>query len=134
MGYYASGFGDANLKNNIDINKIESEIKALNLSSDFQWEINTLDNTIYFNEATNRWDELTTDCFLKTISPYITEGIANYSGEENDIWRYVYNPEEERWYEEDASIDYNFENYSDEELIEELENRGYIVTKKKGGK
>ncbi len=34
------------------------------------------------------------------------------------------------WVEESAMIDYNFESYTDEQMIEELDRRGYIVQKK----
>ena len=66
---------------------------------------------------------------IEALIPYITEGCAYCSGEEDCIWRYVYHPESETWKEENARIDYNFESYTDEELITELAKRGYKVTK-----
>ena len=39
-------------------------------------------------------------------------------------------PDGQEWVEESAMIDYNFESYTDEQMIEELDRRGYIVQKK----
>ena len=52
-----------------------------------------------------------------------------YSGDDNCNWRFVFDSENECWLEESGIIDYNFESYTDEDLITEIEKRGYKVTK-----
>ncbi len=42
----------------------------------------------------------------------------------------MFNPDTGGWTEENAHIDFNFETYSDQDLIQELEKRGYEVKKK----
>ena len=46
-------------------------------------------------------------------------------------WRYIYNPVLNKWKEKNACTSYGFEGYTDDELIDELKNRGYIVRKSK---
>ena len=126
MGYYASGQGSVVLKKEVDVNEV---LKVLENLSDCDIEFEERDNNIDFWESDSHWHEEDTFAFLEALIPYITEGCAYYSGEEDCIWRYVYYPESETWEEENARIDYNFESYTDEELITELAKRGYKVTR-----
>lgn len=126
MGYHASGQGFVVLKKEVDVNEV---FKVLENLSDCDIEFEEQDNYIDFWEDNTHWDEEDTYVFLDALIPYITEGCANYSGEGDCIWRYVYYPESETWEEENARIDYNFESYTDKELITELEKRGYKVTR-----
>lgn len=126
MGYYACGQGSVVLKNEVDINEVINILKSL---PDCDIEFEERDNYIDFWESYSYWHEEDTFAFLEALIPYITEGRADYSGEEDCIWRYVYHPESEKWKQENAIIDYNFESYTDEELITELAKRGYKVTR-----
>lgn len=76
-----------------------------------------------------RYHEEDTEEFLSVIAPYISDGCLEYYGEDKCIWRFIFDPDTKKWNEEDAHIDYHCENYSDEELIQILERRGYSVTK-----
>jgi hypothetical protein len=49
------------------------------------------------------------------------------STDDNAQWRYRFDPETEKWSEESGVIDYNFESYNDDEIINELRKRGYLV-------
>lgn len=46
-------------------------------------------------------------------------------GEDGDIWRYRFISENGYWLEEKPQIVYGLNDFSDEILIQELENRGY---------
>ena len=125
MGYYANGSGSVVLKESVDK---ESVLKLLeDLETDIEFELCC--DGIGFWENDSHWHEEDTFEFLETLTPYIKEGCANYTGEEDCIWRYKFYPESETWKEEYATVDYNFESYTDEELIAELTKRGYKVTK-----
>ena len=76
-----------------------------------------------------KYHEEDTREFLTVITPYITEGTLNYSGEDDSIWRFVFDYEKQTWNEEDATIAYGFEDYTDWDLIQELKNRGYKISK-----
>ncbi len=125
MGYYASGSGSVVLKENVDKKNV---LKLLeDLGTDIEFEL--YNDTIDFYEDDSHWHEEDTFEFLETLTPYIKQGCANYTGEEDCIWRYKFYPESETWEEECATVDYNFESYTDEKLIAELTKRGYKITK-----
>ena len=125
MGYYACGDGTVTIKENVNIDKVISLLQKLN-DNDIEFE--KRDNYIDFWENDSHWHEENTFEFLDALTPYITEGRADYSGEDDCIWRYIFHPESETWEEENATIDYNFESYTDEELIAEIIKRGYKVS------
>lgn len=125
MGYYASGDGSATLKEGVNQTELANLLDGLpNSDMDFEF----YENKISFWENDSHWHEEDTFEFLEALIPYITDGCAHYSGEEDCIWRYKFYSESETWEEESATIDYNFESYTDEELITELVKRGYKVT------
>lgn len=126
MGYYASGQGSVVLKDEVNFNEV---IKMLENLPNSDIEFDMRDSNIDFWEVDSHWHEDDTFEFLEALIPYITEGFANYSGEDDCIWRYIYYPESETWEEENATIDFNFESYTDEELIAEIIKRGYKVSR-----
>lgn len=126
MGYYAYGNGSVVFKKGVNQAKVIDLLENLP-NSTIEFEV--YDKGVSFWENDSHWHEEDTFEFLEALIPYITEGCANYSGEEDCIWRYKFYPESETWEEECATIDYNFESYTDEELIAELTKRGYKVTR-----
>ncbi len=131
MGYYASGSGSATI--------IKGQEKALTAALEnkygkrvvccgFDYDIDEIDGVCYINiYDSEKYHEDSTTEFLSVIAPYISEGHLDYSGEDDCIWRFIYSSDTKEWKEENATIDYHFESYSDEELIKELEKRGYSV-------
>lgn len=133
MGYYASGSGDATFKDSVNKEMVEKAISDFYKSKEGQkyYSLN-YDTDIYSIEIWDdeKYHEDDTLTFLEILSPYIKEGCINYSGEDDCIWRFVFNPKTGKWDEEYADIVYGFESYSDEELIDELLKRGYAVKKR----
>ena len=131
MGYYASGSGSATI--------IKGQEKALEavlenkygkrgLNCGLEYDFDNIKDECYISiYDSEKYHEDSTTEFLSVIAPYISEGHLNYSGEDDCIWRFIYSPDTKEWKEENATIDYHFESYSDEELIKELEKRGYSV-------
>lgn len=138
MGYWAKGSGSCTLKNDVDTKELDKKIRdALGIAEnvicddDLEWEIDESSKMINFWESDSHWHEEDTYLFLNTLIPFIVDGCADYNSNEDDsIWRYKFNPETKAWDEQDATVDYNFESYSDEEMIRELQNRGYRVVRK----
>ena len=135
MGYYANGSGSATIKENVSFDQIKKallEAKNGKLGfNDVQWELweNNGTNEIDFWVSDGHWDEERAFNFVNTLIPFITDGSISYRGDEDCIWRYVFDSENSKWNEENATIDYNFESYTDGQMIEELKKRGYEVTK-----
>ena len=125
MGYCADGSGFANLKRDADIAELKYKLDALNVRIDR----NIGKDSVDFYES-DKYHEDETIEFLATLAPYVAEGEANYIGEDGCTWRFRFDRDEQEWLEETATIDYNFESYTDEQMIEELDRRGYIVQKK----
>lgn len=129
MGYYANGDGAATFKNGVDIEKVgmllDDKLDELDVI-EFEFEIKG--NEIYFYDS-EKYHEDETLAFLNVLAPYITEGKMTYSGEDDCHWRFVFNSDEQGWDEESGTVDFDFESYTDEDLIVELERRGYNVTK-----
>lgn len=133
MGYYASGSGDATFKEGVTKEIVEKAIKDFYESEegnkfyclDYDTDVESIE--IWDDEKYHEEDTIE---FLKVLAPYIKEGHISYTGEDDCIWRFVFNPETGKWDEEYATVSFGFEEYEDDELIEELEKRGYVVSKK----
>ena len=131
MGYYANASGSATI---IDGKKAELEKiledkygkYAQHCSLDYDFFDDKDGNSIEITDSEKYYEEATTE-FLETIAPYTTAGCLDYSGEDDCIWRFVFDPATKSWNEENATISYDMSDYSDEQLIEELKKRGYTV-------
>lgn len=131
MSYHAGGHGSAVLKEGT---KTETIFNALNDLSDNQVEFELYDDRIDFWESYSDWQEESILKFLDTLIPFITKGYAEYCGDgdfsDGDcFWRYRFYPKNAIWKEERATIVYGLEGYADKELIEELTERGYTITR-----
>ena len=126
MGYCADGNGIVILKNDINIKKLINEL--IKSKNNIEYSINN--NMISLEEYSFSWSEENTYDFLNTLKPYIKGGVIKYRSIDDDRhWRYVYDPITDKWEEEIATTSYDFEEYTDDELIEELKKRGYVVKK-----
>ncbi len=117
MGYFASGAGSATLKNEkaqIELKKLLREKWDNKQWCDFDYDfgrdkINEETETRYwidFSESDDHWHEEDTYEFLNLLVPYIVEGEACYTGDENCNWKYVFSPEEGKWLEEYGRVTY----------------------------
>lgn len=125
MGYYADGGGVLELKPNIDVDELESKLDAS--SGGLSYSIS--DKEIEFWCEDKYYEDSVYDD-LEAVKPYIVAGNLDFIGEDKTIWRIRFDPDKQEWIEESGTIDYNFESYTDEEMIQELIKRGYIVQKK----
>lgn len=125
MEYCADGSGFATLKRDADIAELKDKLDALDVW--LNWSI--YKDSVDFYDSDNYHEDETIE-FLNTLAPYVAEGEVNYDGEDGCIWRFRFDPDKQKWVEESATIDYNFESYTDKQMIEELDKRGYIVQKK----
>ena len=130
MGSYASGSGNATIMAG-KVEELKKVLKTkygeLGRNCKLDYDLDYDDLRIDFWDSQKYYEEDTMD-FLNTIAPFINEGCMDYSGEDS-VWRFKFDPDQKDWHEEDATIDYNFESYSDDELMTELKKRGYSVTK-----
>ncbi len=131
MGYYANGSGSATIikgQKKAITAALENKYDKRGVYCGLDYDIDEIDGVCYINiYDSEKYHEDETNEFLSVIAPYISEGRLDYSGEDDCIWRFIFNPDTKEWKEENATIDYHFESYSDEELIKELEKRGYSV-------
>ena len=124
VGYCADGNGEVFLKDRINIKELKNKLDDLNSSIDYNIE----NKTILIEEYSFSWNEDRTYDFLNTLKPYVEKGLIEYKSIDDDRhWRYVYNPILNKLEEEIACTSYGFEGYTDNELIEELKKRSYII-------
>jgi len=126
MEYCASGKGKAKLKQNANIENLTADIERIYGEGSIEWRIQN--DTIIFSDYNSHWHEEFTEQFLDVLSPYVERGCFNYSGEDENIWRYRFISENGYWLKEKPQIVYGLNDFSDEILIQELENRGYQCT------
>ena len=124
MGYWANGSGDAIIKENADRNELRKILDNVinKFCSDMEYDLDDTDMRIYFWENDTHWREERTMEFLNALTPYITEGCAEYKGEEDCNWRYILI--DGKWIEQGGTI-----YYTTEDMIKELEKNGYKVTR-----
>ena len=110
MGYYAHGYGVVKTKESVVGKEFEKAIWKLNddlgLSIDdvslFKEEYHvTVGNEKYHDED---WKET-----LKAISKLISEGEFEFTGEDEESWKFKFYPEEGVWKEMMGEIVYNEE-------------------------
>lgn len=128
MGYCADGGGLLTLKPNTNVDELNN--KLANSSGCLSYHID--DNEIEFWCEDKYWEDGIYED-LEIVKPYIVSGELEFVGEDNANWRIRFDSDTQEWVEESAMIDYNFESYTDEQMIEELDRRGYIVQKKPQG-
>ncbi len=128
MSYCAYGNGSALLKENVDkeelFEKLDTKVEEAYC---LEYEYDDKE-TIDFTDCENYHEEDTMD-FLNILSPYITEGSIEYSGDDDWHWKFVFNKDTKEWDEIEGKVYYSLDEFSDEVLIEELKNRGYTVSK-----
>jgi hypothetical protein len=124
MGYCANGSGDAIIKENVNRKELRVLLDEIidRYCSDMEYDLNDTDMRIYFWENDTHWHEEDTMEFFDALIPYITEGCAEYTGEEDCNWRYVL--KDGKWIEQNGTIYYTIE-----DMIKELEENGYKVTR-----
>ena len=126
MGYYASGNGDATLKEGVK-EDLERLLKGARdeIDCDIEWDIS--EDRIDFWQSDSHWHEEDTLEFLNMLIPYITEGSMYYSGEDDCHWRYVFDPENDVWIDEGGEVIFDLSDISDEDLLEEVRKRGLKI-------
>lgn len=128
MSYRAYGNGMAKLKD--EVNK-EALYEKLDKIVDDYWGLEyeeELNGYIPFYDSENYHEEDIMN-FLNALIPYITEGKIKYSDEEDCYWMFEFNPETNVWDELDGGCYYAISDLPDNFFIDELERRGYVVSK-----
>ena len=124
MGYYANGNGDVALKEKVNRDelreKLDKFIKERVLAIDYDLDDTSM--TMYFWEADSRWREENIMDFLNLLTPYITEGCVEYTGEDDFKWRYILKNGE--WIEQEGMVYYTLD-----DMIKELQKQGYEINK-----
>ena len=128
MGFYAYGSGTALLKDNIKKEELFERLDekvgdayCLDYEYDGKETIGITDSENYSEEDIME--------FLNILSPCITEGSIEYTGDDDCHWKFVFDKENEEWDEIEGEVYYSLDEFSDEVLIEELKSRGYEVIK-----
>ena len=124
MGYCADGGGFLTLKPNINVGELNSKLANGSGALSYQF----YGNEIEFWCEDKYWEDgVYVD--LEIVKPYIVSGELEFTGEDNATWRIRFNPDTQEWIEENVTIVYGFESYTDDDLIAELRKRDYVVRK-----
>lgn len=124
MGYYASGYGECVLKDGADLVLIDYD---LNKNGARVIDVDRLTaNKIRLCAEEQKYYQEEVYLDLNILTKYITEGYIDYVGEDDSHWRIML--KDGKWVEQQGETVYDMSGYSDEELIKELESRGYPIT------
>ena len=147
MGYCASGDGVAVFKkeaNIIELSDIleskKSEMYALQTD---KIEYDIVDDQMSMWHSDERYDEDDVLEFLEVLTPYISEGQMEFTGEDGAKWRFRFNPNSEEWeeqsgntvyaskgkYSEDSNFGEILSKIPEDIIVTYLSNCGYTVEK-----
>lgn len=133
MGYFVRGFGEATFKDSVDIPELDNKLYVLDtLTYDIRHgKIEFLTEEEYFEKEHLDSCELEGDvlAFLDILNPNIVKGSIEYFDDRDRCWAFIFNQETKAWKQELDVNDCDFETYTDEQMIKELIERGYAVSK-----
>lgn len=124
MGYCADGGGLLTLKPNTNVDELNNKLANGSGCLSYQFD----DNEIEFWCEDKYWEDGVYED-LEIVKPYIVSGELEFAGEDGAIWRIRFDSDTQEWIEENGTIVYGFESYTDDDLIAELRKRGYVVRK-----
>ncbi len=130
MSYYASGTGYAKLKDATDRIELAKVLeKRGNGRVTFDLELEPERKYVDLSYENQRWEEEDLMEFLNTLAPYVSEGTMSFSGEDDSLWRYRFDPDTQKFVEETATAVYgnDLSELTTEAMIAELTRRGFIV-------
>lgn len=134
MEYYADAEGFIIAKDTDSYQKLEEifgHVPAIN--TPFHFHSSDTDSLVFdlSNADETYWDDEVTD-FLYRISEFICEGEVDYVGVDHELWRFIFDADTQQWREENGRVVYGEASptgLSDEDLIKEIQKRGYTVQK-----
>lgn len=126
MGYYANANGSITAKDATSFNDIQVYIEKNDIPFEAWFDNNQL--KVELSDSGNYHDEDVYK-FIEDMIPFISAGEISYSGENDDHWKFTFDPNNKVWSEDNGTIIYSLNDISDKELIDELTKRGYTVTK-----
>lgn len=124
MGYYARGGGSAKFKDGVDKEVIRDILDSIIKKNWIDMEYELYDDGVDFWESDDHWHEEDTLDFLSALKPYIIGGSAEYVGEGDENWRYIFIADDNKWIEENGMIYYSYE-----DMANVLRKNGYEVNK-----
>ncbi len=131
MGYCANGSGSATYKDGVTNEQVKSAIeKAFAGRSAWCMDYDADGKDISFWDD-DKYHAEDTEEFLNVIKPFIKDGSMEYTGEDGEKWRFIYNSKEDAWNEESGTVVYgeDFSPLSDELLMKEMKKRGLLSKK-----
>lgn len=133
MGHFMRGFGEATFKGSVNISELDNKLYVLG-ELDYRirhGKIEFLTKEEYFEKDSLESYELGADVlyFLYILNPNIVKGSIAYFDDRNRCVEFIFDPETKAWKQELDVGDCDFEAYTDEQMIKELIERGYAVSK-----
>lgn len=123
MGYYAEGYGVCVLKEDLGFGALKRDMEENGYCFDLE-DRGTKEFAIRADNQKYYEDDVYHD--LNILTKYITFGYIEYTGEDDNHWRIAF--KDGSWSETEGKVVYDMSNYSDQELIDELDRRGYNIT------
>lgn len=134
MGYYADAKGFIVAKDTDSYQKLEEMLGYGPVTNDTPFNFRKDTDTLtfnFYNADEKYWDDEVTD-FLYRVSEFICDGEVDYVGEDHELWRFIFDADTQQWREESGYVVYGKASpseLSDEDLIKEIQKRGYTVQK-----
>ena len=129
MGYCASGFGSVTANSKESYHSI---IELIERNEGKPYSALSIEDHTLVIELQYEYEKYHDDealGFLIEICPFVSEGMIEFEGEDDYHWAFKFDPDTGQWNEFSGRMVYGMSSYSDDELIKELQNRGYVVSK-----
>ena len=125
MSYYAYAQGEIFPKDELSTKEIKKIIKKSS------YHIENDNHSFITICHDGNYNENEDNAFLNNIAKFITDGSIEYKPEDSDGWKSVFNENTKEWETYPCRKIYDLGDISNDELLKELEKRGYNIPAKK---
>ena len=119
MGYSATFDGMIILSTKLDPLELQEKAQEVFLNNVAVTDLCDHDYTLWLGGYERYLDD-EVFAFLQHIRPYTISGEIEYCGDDNSLWRHVFDPERKQWLEQDGEVVYESDGQTIPDLMEQI--------------
>ena len=118
MGYSATFDGMIILSTKLDPLELQKKAQEVFLNNVAVTDLCEQDYTLWLG-GYERYHDDEVFAFLRQINPFTISGEIEYCGDDNSLWRHVYDSKRKQWMEQDGEIVYESDGQTIPDLMEQ---------------